>query len=263
MQTGAEIRNGARIVFDVNAPIDTPQWLNTIDNSPPASRVEPLTREQPYVFFYVNWTGTDTGSGIESYDVLVSENDGPYGVWLLRTTATSAIFEGQPGKTYAFHTIARDRASNEEGAKTTAEASAVTPNVVTNVVDDAGFFVLQHYRDFLGRDPDPAGFNFWANQIAACGADAGCTDCRRWSVSQAFFLSIEFQNTGHLAYRFHRATFAESELRPRGLPRMSELLSDARARRRRRRQRRRVGAEAGAEQAGVCARMGRAGRGAR
>lgn len=77
----------------------------------------------------------------------------------------------------------------------------------TNPVDDSAFFVRQHYLDFLNREPDTAGLNFWVNQIESCGADAACRSVRRINVSAAFFLSIEFQRTGYLAYLTHRAAF--------------------------------------------------------
>jgi hypothetical protein len=227
LQTGAEVRNGARIVFDANAPIDTPVWLNTIDKSPPASGVTQLAATQPYVVFYVNWAGTDTGSGVRDYTVLFSEDGGPYNAWLSETTDTSGIFVGQPGKTYSFHTLARDKAGNVEAVKTSPEATTTTPNVVANVVDDPRFFVLQHYRDFLGREPDPEGFDFWTNDIANCGADAQCREVKRINVSAAFFLSIEFQETGYLAYRARRAAFGNIPGKPVPTTR-AELLPDAR-----------------------------------
>jgi uncharacterized protein (TIGR03118 family) len=76
----------------------------------------------------------------------------------------------------------------------------------TNPIDDASFFVRQHYLDFLNREPDAAGLNFWVNQITSCG-DATCVELRRINVSAAFFLSIEFQQTGVLAYLTHRTAF--------------------------------------------------------
>ena len=65
-----------------------------------------------------------------------------------------------------------------------------------NPIDNAQFFVRQHYRDFLNRSADAEGLDFWSNQIISCGTDAACIADRRMNVSAAFFLSIEFQQTG-------------------------------------------------------------------
>ncbi|HWS90718.1 MAG TPA: Calx-beta domain-containing protein [Pyrinomonadaceae bacterium] len=100
-----------------------------------------------------------------------------------------------------------------------------TPSSV-NPIDTTDFFVRQHYHDFLNREPDPAGLAFWTNDIEQCGADAQCREVHRISVSQAFFLSIEFQQTGYRVFRFYRATFPDSAARPRGMPRMAEFLRD-------------------------------------
>ncbi|HSE16588.1 MAG TPA: S8 family serine peptidase [Pyrinomonadaceae bacterium] len=92
-------------------------------------------------------------------------------------------------------------------------------------IDDTRFYVRQHYRDFLNRDPDQGGWDFWSNEINSCGSDAGCIEIKRINVSAAFFLSIEFQETGYLAYRFYNAALN----RPNGLPRYLELMRDAQA----------------------------------
>jgi subtilisin family serine protease len=76
---------------------------------------------------------------------------------------------------------------------------------------DARFFVRQHYMDFLGREPDADGLNFWAGQITACGNDQACVSNARVNVSAAFFLSIEFQETGYLVYRTYKAAFGDAQ----------------------------------------------------
>jgi hypothetical protein len=76
-----------------------------------------------------------------------------------------------------------------------------------NQIDDPQFFVRQHYRDFLNREADSDGLNFWTGQIFVCGSDVGCGNVNRINTSGAFFLSIEFQETGYLVYRFHKAAF--------------------------------------------------------
>ena len=73
-----------------------------------------------------------------------------------------------------------------------------------NPIDIPSFFVRQHYLDFLNREPDAAGLAFWTNQITSCGSDAQCVEIRRINVSAAFFLSIEFQETGYLVYRIYK-----------------------------------------------------------
>ncbi|MDT7809807.1 MAG: hypothetical protein QOJ70_3620 [Acidobacteriota bacterium] len=76
-----------------------------------------------------------------------------------------------------------------------------------NLSDNSQFFVAQHYRDFLSREPDQSGLTFWTNEIEQCGTNAQCRDIKRVNVSAAFFLSIEFQETGYLVYRFYKAAY--------------------------------------------------------
>ena len=81
----------------------------------------------------------------------------------------------------------------------------ITVLPLPNPIDDPQFFVRQQYYDFLNREPDPSGFSFWTNQITSCGTDLQCIERKRINVSAAFFLSIEFQQTGMEAYLTHRA----------------------------------------------------------
>lgn len=83
---------------------------------------------------------------------------------------------------------------------------------VENPVDYAQYFVRQHYVDFLGREPDEAGRAFWTSKIAACGTNVRCIEAMRIDVSAAYFLSIEFKETGYLVYRLYRASFGRSVL---------------------------------------------------
>jgi hypothetical protein len=76
-------------------------------------------------------------------------------------------------------------------------------------VADSTTFVRQHYHDFLNREPDTEGLNFWVNQIEMCGADFQCREVKRVNVSAAFFLSIEFQNTGYFVERMYKAGFGD------------------------------------------------------
>jgi hypothetical protein len=125
--TGTRIDAQARIVFDANAPIDTPPWVNTLDLDPPSSRVNSLLPTTNSASFFVSWAGTDgTGSGIASFDVFVSDNGGAFVPFLEDTAATSTIFNGQVGHTYAFYTTARDNVGHVEVAPTIADATTTT-----------------------------------------------------------------------------------------------------------------------------------------
>ncbi|MDT5272743.1 MAG: hypothetical protein QOH49_4929 [Acidobacteriota bacterium] len=79
-----------------------------------------------------------------------------------------------------------------------------------NLTDNSQFFVAQHYRDFLSREPDQSGLNFWVNEIESCGTNAACREAKRSNVSAAFFLSIEFQQTGYLVYRAYKAAYGNA-----------------------------------------------------
>ena len=87
-------------------------------------------------------------------------------------------------------------------------ASALSP--VRAESFNTAFFVRQQYLDFLNREPDTSGFGFWRNEIDSCGSNAQCQEVRRINVSAAFFLSIEFQNTGYLVYRFYKSAYGDA-----------------------------------------------------
>jgi hypothetical protein len=121
--TGNIIQNTATVVFDNNTPINTPTWSNTIDNTKPTSQVNPLAVTQTAYSFPIQWTGSDVGAGVQDFTIYVSDNSGPFAVWLTNTTATQGTYTGVGGHTYSFYSIARDLVGNIESAKTTAEAT--------------------------------------------------------------------------------------------------------------------------------------------
>jgi len=90
------------------------------------------------------------------------------------------------------------------------------PNGVTapNLIDDPQFFIAQQYRDFFSREPDTAGLGFWLSEFRQCGSDAQCIATKRVNISAAFFLSIEFQETGYLIYRLYKSAFGDIPGRP-------------------------------------------------
>ncbi|HYW72638.1 MAG TPA: Calx-beta domain-containing protein [Pyrinomonadaceae bacterium] len=97
------------------------------------------------------------------------------------------------------------------GTPATATITIIDDDVTAapNPVDAAPFFVRQNYLDFLNREPDQLGFDFWTGQITACGNDAACVQQVRINVSAAFFQSIEFQQTGYLVERMYKVAYGD------------------------------------------------------
>ncbi|MGI8835575.1 MAG: S8 family serine peptidase [Pyrinomonadaceae bacterium] len=91
------------------------------------------------------------------------------------------------------------------------DAAPPTFNPLDNA--DQRFFIRQHYIDFLNRDPDSDGLNFWTNKIISCSGNLPCGPDERANekvnASAAFFLSIEFQETGYLVYRTYKTAFGD------------------------------------------------------
>lgn len=122
LPTGARIENEALIYFDFNEPIVTNTFINTIDKIDPESKVLALPAVSTDTVFTVSWSGEDAHAGIRSYDVLVSVNDGSYGIWQYDVSRTSAEFTGHVDSVYRFYSIAKDYAGNREAEKTQFEA---------------------------------------------------------------------------------------------------------------------------------------------
>ena len=73
------------------------------------------------------------GSGIASYDIFVSDDNGPWQLWQNQTTQTSALFAGQLGQIYAFYSVATDNVGNQEVKTPVIEAQTQTPAVQVNL----------------------------------------------------------------------------------------------------------------------------------
>ncbi|HEX8150562.1 MAG TPA: Calx-beta domain-containing protein [Pyrinomonadaceae bacterium] len=136
----------------------------------------------------------------------------------------------EPQETFSV-TLSNLRGANAVlGAATTKQMTILSDDgapAAANPVDDSQFFVWQHYLDFLNREPDQDGFEFWTNEIESCGGNAACREVKRINVSAAFFLSIEFQETGYLVYRLHKAAYGNLPGKPVPV-RLRDFLADTR-----------------------------------
>jgi pimeloyl-ACP methyl ester carboxylesterase len=137
-------------------------------------------------------TATDAGAGVQR--IMFSLNGTTYQPYTVPFTVN-------PSQTAVVYAFADDNVANRSGVVT----YYASPS--GNQADNAQFFVHQHYLDFLNREPDPDGLAFWTNQITSCGSDSQCIELKRINVSAAYFLSIEFQETGYLVYRMYKAAY--------------------------------------------------------
>ena len=153
----------------------------------------------------------------------ITDSNGNY---VFENVETNKLYTVTPVRTN-YHFSPENRSfslmSNQTDAVFTATADAVPGG---NVIDSADYFVRQHYLDFLGREPDESGFTFWSDQILSCGSDVGCRERRTINVSAAYFLSIEFQQTGGLVDGLYRASFGRRPLYAEFMPDTATVAHD-------------------------------------
>jgi hypothetical protein len=119
--------------------------------------------------------------------------------------------------------------SSGELASPSAAVLTITDNdssgPTTTPLSDTRLFVEQQYHDFLNRDPDYNGWNFWTNNINQCIPQPACMAVQRVNTSAAFFLSIEFQQTGYLVERMYKTAYGNLPNAPVPI-RFGEFLPD-------------------------------------
>lgn len=238
---GDIINAEARIFFDYNEPIDTPRIFNTVDTGQPTSTVLPLPASTNRNVFTVQWAGADSygGAGIGGFDIYVSEDGGPWRLWLANTAYWEQLFVGECGHTYAFYSVARDNVGHIEAAVPALQAHiSVLPNqppvleavanrvlavgqvlVITNVVHeaDAGQAVTFSLDSGapLGMDIDPhSGVLTWrptcvqGRQTYAVTVVATDDGCGQLEAARTFAITV----TDCLEARLGRAVVAAGEV---------------------------------------------------
>ena len=203
---------------------------------------------------FVNITITRSGSssGGASVDYATSNDTAKEGKNYVAAFGVVSFAAGEASKSFpiliidnAFVEGARNvnlTLSNPSGAALGTQSTAsltITDNDLVlgpNPLDTPRSFVQYDYYDFLGRYPDPSGWDFWTNQITNCGSNVQCIEVQRINVSASFFLSIEFQQTGYLVERFYKvaysnangnSTFGGAHTLPVPVVRFDEFLRDS------------------------------------
>jgi predicted extracellular nuclease len=143
------------------------------------------------------------------------------GNYAFENVETSGFYTVTPSRAnYSFSPASRS--FSQLGNHTEAVFTGSSSATVVNPIDTPEYFVRQHYLDFLGREPDETGFNFWSGELRGCGRDGNCFERRRVNVSAAYFLSMEFMYTGGLVDGLYRTSYGRRPL-------FAEFLPDARS----------------------------------
>lgn len=130
-----------------------------------------------------------------------------YGSGNTRLFPVVGISGGEPDA----YVVASHTSENSTRNLTNAQTVTFAPRSVTpqNPIDENAFFVRQHYLDFLDREPETEGFNYWTGILQGCGTDRECLKRVRVEVSSRFFAELEFQRTGYYVMRLYKAAYGQ------------------------------------------------------
>ena len=115
LASGGYFDNKATIIFDFNDAITTNIWSNTIDNEVPTSKIQSYSYNQENKEITLDIIGSDNLSGVKSYMIYVSEENGDY-IPIKNTLSNLATFKISENVDYKFYSVATDSVGHTEFA---------------------------------------------------------------------------------------------------------------------------------------------------
>jgi len=114
LKSGTEIKNKATIIFDYNTPIETNEYLNTLDLDAPIAKVQGVTLNNNQ--FTVNCSGEDAESGISFYKYYYSVGGGDFQLFTESDwpEVDVPIEQGKNASDYTFCVVAVDNVGNTQ-----------------------------------------------------------------------------------------------------------------------------------------------------
>lgn len=167
---GTQIKNQASIIFDTNAPIETPVWTNVIDAVAPAGHAV-SAKQKDFETATLTVEGTDERSGVWAYDVYVQY--GTKAEWLKVAEKVSPREDGTidikvyESINHGFYVCAIDSAGNVEVKEPFSEARLDLSNVISGDANGDGKVSVSDMTTIISALKGDAPEDFDAN-----GADA-------------------------------------------------------------------------------------------
>lgn len=114
LKSGTEIKNKATIIFDYNAPIETNEYINTLDLVAPTGKVQNVTLNNNQ--FTVSCSGEDAESGISFYKYYYSVDGGDFQLFTESDwpEVDVPIEQGKNASDYTFCIVAVDNVGNAQ-----------------------------------------------------------------------------------------------------------------------------------------------------
>jgi hypothetical protein len=111
---GTKIKNKATIIFDYNAPIETNEYINTLDLVAPTGKVQAVTLNNNQ--FTVSCSGEDAESGISFYKYYYSVDGGDFQLFTESDwpEVDVPIEQGRKASDYSFCVVAVDNVGNTQ-----------------------------------------------------------------------------------------------------------------------------------------------------
>jgi fimbrial isopeptide formation D2 family protein len=153
LKSNTKIKNKATIIFDYNEPIETNEYVNTLDlNAPEAITDEAILKDGKVV---IKCNGSDGESGVGYYDYYASYKKGSYQyIGCSDEEFEFVIPEGTDASDYAFMAMAVDNVGNVQEEPTAAVAVTGIHNIPYEMNSEGGIYTLEGMKVGNGKSTE-------------------------------------------------------------------------------------------------------------